>query len=272
MEKIWIVGDEFCHRSFADYYKPQKSDSHDLYAFNNFEVRDFSSSQFTSHNRSCIGRILNNFIRAINEHNTVPKLVVFVLDDDVIKSVFKNSDYAQTTEACIKWLMIEIEKSISIYKDFLPPRAKKTSYPQILWMAPPTHKYFGRRNNELRLDFADLLFHLAKLRRDTSVLKMIKIWDHKDSNLYIPDAGRYTADGLIRFWKSVDSVIRFWNVAIALKIGAKSSKKKQHGQQDRFHWQRYPHHERSTSHHNKRHSWTTVHSGMRKIPTPPPRY
>ena len=53
-----------------------------MYAFQNVDVSDYSSSQFTSHNRSTVGRIINNLVRAFNEHNPLP--FVFILDDDTL--------------------------------------------------------------------------------------------------------------------------------------------------------------------------------------------
>lgn len=91
LEKIWVIGDEFCHHTYQQYFKEETDadSSHKLtsFTFNNYEVCEFSLSYYLTNNKSPARRILNKFISAINEHNTLPKLVVFVLDDDLIRSL-----------------------------------------------------------------------------------------------------------------------------------------------------------------------------------------
>ena len=82
---MWVIGDKFVHCTFQQYYKEvrdSKTGESAMYAFQNVDVSDYSSSQFTSHNRSTVGRIINNLVRAFNEHNPLP--FVFILDDDTL--------------------------------------------------------------------------------------------------------------------------------------------------------------------------------------------
>ena len=58
-----------------------------------------------------------------------------------------------------------------------------------------------------------------------SVLKMLKVWDSEDGDSVLFDSTRYTAKGLTNYWLSVDSAIRFWDVAMYPKIGLATKKK-----------------------------------------------
>ena len=84
-----------------------------MYSFQNFEVRDFAKNAYLSNNRSAMGKIINSFIGAINEHNTLPKLVVVVLDDDITRHI--QTDHADSYDLIHRitgWLVKEFEKAI----------------------------------------------------------------------------------------------------------------------------------------------------------------
>ena len=242
LEKIWIIDDEFVHRTYQQYYKEETNvtaaRSATSFGFDNFEIRDFSSSRYLTNNRSVAGRILNKFIDALNEHNTLPKLIVFILDDDLVASIPGDAVHYQV-QKLTAWLFREVKKALDIYKDYLPNKAKKENYPQFLWIALPMHKNFGSENNRKRQDHADVLIELAKTSMDTLVLKMIKIWDPQDDNSFLYDAYRFPSDGLVKYWSSIDSAIRFWSVAIEYKVQNKKTKIKRNHRQDKFHWSKY---------------------------------
>ena len=144
LEKIWIIGDEFCDRSYDHYYKRIGLDreSNKTFAFTNFEMRDFFSSEYKSHNRSAVGRILNNLINALNEHNTLPKLIVMVIDNDMVKHINESGTFMKIRDI-VKWLPRESCRAVLSYKEYLPVKAKCNLVPQFLWMCPPTHRYFN---------------------------------------------------------------------------------------------------------------------------------
>ena len=153
--KIWFIGDEFCNNTFHTLAENKNQNgTHASYVYTNFEVRDFFSSRFSSNDDNVLNRIRSNFVRALNKHNTLPKLIVIVLDDDISKITKHMEDPAMTSLHPISWLMCEFHKLLDIYKDWLPPRAKIAYLPHILWMAPPTHTCFSRRDNLHREAFA----------------------------------------------------------------------------------------------------------------------
>ena len=84
--KIWFIGDEFSNNTFATLGE-MRNDDHTpaSFTYQNFEVRDFISSHFSTNESSPLGHIRSNLIKALNEHNTLPKLLVVVLDDDITK-------------------------------------------------------------------------------------------------------------------------------------------------------------------------------------------
>ena len=235
LEKIWIIGDDFCERTFDEYYRHTalSTEPNRTFAFTNFEVRDFFSSEYTSHNRSPAGRIINKFILALNEHNTLPKLIVVVMDDNLFDNIKEH--FAASVKKLLSWLMKEFDKAIHIYKDYLPIKAKSEFTPHFLWITPPTHIYF--KNNHKREIVSDHLIKETKVYQYMSALRMVKVWEHDNPNLFNYHSCRFTAEGLATYWLSVESAIRYWNTAIYPKLGKlhnTSSLKRKHN--DKFHW------------------------------------
>ena len=86
--------------------------------------------------------------------------------------------------------------------------------------------------------FSDCLLKEAHFHDNTSVLKMLKIWDPEDHNAFVADNQRFALEGLIKYWLSVDSVIHYWNTAIYPKICKMASGKRQMKIIDKYHWQK----------------------------------
>ena len=113
--------------------------NYDTFAFDQFEVRGFFSSR-GGHNRSVLGRLVNNLLKALNEHTILPRLITVVMDDDVIreiKPVESRGGTSEQIEILLNWLIREFEQSIESYKDVIPNKAKRSHIPHVLWMCPP---------------------------------------------------------------------------------------------------------------------------------------
>ena len=180
------------------------------FTFKNFEVRDFSSSNYSSHNKNVLGRLINTLVNAVNENNTLPKLIVIIVDDDIVRNMRHTN--ARQIHRVTSWLLTQYEHSILAYKDFLLTRAKKQT----------NHICCGlNHSNTKTSDITTISFVLQSVARQKlfmSTLQMIKIWEPNDNSSYLADANRFTSQGLVKYWASVDSAIRYWNVAIQPKV------------------------------------------------------
>ena len=245
LEKIWLMGDDFAAHTLQEYLRNKKKQDGNpsTYIYNQYEVREFMTKSNSSNSRNILSRIRNCVATALNEHATLPRLIVFILDDDIINSIpeDRNSNLDIHYERILCGLFNMISKVIDIYKEMLPNKAKRENVPHLLWIAPPTHKYFSESNNERRSRFTTALGVAVSLQRNMSMLRLVKFWDHDDANLFLKEQYRYTSQGLTCYWQSVDASVKFWNIALAKKFAIKStpskgdnknSKEKQHNKDD----------------------------------------
>ena len=238
-ERIWVIGDEFSYTSFHHYYRQNKHEGKPMtYSFTNYEVREFVSTKY-SNNNSALSRIHNNLITAVNEYGTTPKAIVFVLDGDIIRGVRETDELTITITIgkITEWLIREVFRVIESYKDYLPEKAKRDNQPHIIWILPPTHKYFTKNNNLKHSIQGNCISTVVKLYKNMTALRMLKIWDPEDGNAVMYDSFKYTASGLTNYWLSVDSAIRFWDVALFPKTG-NNPKKRRNNQRDRYKWKK----------------------------------
>ena len=99
IDSLWIIGDEFCHRTFAMQFKLRKNNSLNSddntnsksnnqrkpFIFESYEVEEFSASRYSSSVRSVLTRCKALLAKAIHQEKVLPKVIVFVHDDDIIK-------------------------------------------------------------------------------------------------------------------------------------------------------------------------------------------
>ena len=90
--------------------------------------------------------------KAINENTLLPKSIIMVCDDDIIRRLAKKSnnedEFADIAKRTLKWLFNEIRKLILTRKDQLPEKATKHDYPVVYWTEAPHHIFF--KNNSFR--------------------------------------------------------------------------------------------------------------------------
>ena len=269
LEKIWIVCDNFCNHTYDSHYKNitiPKDAEHAMYAFRNFEVREYSNNRYDSLFRNTAGRIRNCLIKAINEHSALPKFIVVVLDDDLTANLHLDIDPDFQLHTITAWLATEFHKAITSYKDMIPSKAKKSFQPSFLWILPPTHKYFGRDNNDLRIAQDDCIKEIAKTKEGMTALEILKIWSYEDHNLFLEDSYHFTSEGLDNYWASVDAAIRYYETIVLPEMAMKAAKPIQHprcnkASNDKLHWHRQLKFYTKSLHRNFQHSHC--------LPTPP---
>ena len=157
--------------------------------------------------RNVIGHVRNNFVEAINEYTLLPKVVVVVLDNDIVKS----TNHYETGAALamgpqIDWLATELHRITTAHKERLPTRARKFRYPQFLWVTAIKHDKFS--DNEFREKFNDGVVSVAALHREMHVLKLHS-WDPMDRNAV--SKRRLNAIGQARYWECVNDAFQAWD-------------------------------------------------------------
>ena len=219
LESIWIIGDEFASNSCDEYFKRTcnttlkgKKDT-GTHCGDFFEIKTHTANQYTSHIHNFIGWVLNTFTQALNNEEFLPKAVVFILDNDLIKFVnIASFGISVIYGRIIHYMCDEIMKLLTSKKEKLPKRATRDQFPHVIWIVPPFHSFFTDNPQCAKLGKA--LDNTVVLFKNMWSLKLKKIWDSQDSTLYVKDSHRFTVTGLMTYWMAVDRTIKFWDTSL----------------------------------------------------------
>ena len=123
------------------------------YCARNFKISIYAKEEGNSNNHSLLGRVRNALVNAINKCTLLPKLVVIVLENELINSAMsaETQDYNKDYSRRLKWLLNEYRKIIDTINDYLRPNCRKTDYPKFIWINATKHKNYS--DNHLRRKF-----------------------------------------------------------------------------------------------------------------------
>ena len=224
------MGDTFMATSFRRNFKKVPGDQ--LYCKQKFEVTAFCSSRQCDSNSNTLSRIINTMGEAINKNVKLPKYVVIVIDADLIDFLrYKNYGISSMYGTWVEYLAKEIESMIRTRLDQLPDKAVREGEPFIYWTALPMHANFAEENH-MRSKFNASLESVIRMYRTMRVMKLKEFWATDDTNLVGSATGRFTDYGFNRYWRSIDSAVRF-NIHKReefLAKGGQRNKKRAHGE------------------------------------------
>ena len=148
-----MIGDSFVGAT-ADHYFQRKDVKREFYMKENYETMiTFNNKHFDP---CMLSRIRNVLAKAIGDKEALPKVIVLVLDNDLIR--FADHDYCGYSHLITKytvWLAMALSDMITDYKAKLPKKAKYPTYPKILWVESPLHENF--EDNLLRKKYNRIL-------------------------------------------------------------------------------------------------------------------
>ena len=220
MEKLWLIGNNFIAKTGQQYFINRANDS---YAQEHFEIKlvyhsglNIKSTQANARDfdDNAVSRIYNSFVKAMTDSASIPKLVVFILENDVIQFInYDNFGVTALYGKIIDTLARNINQAVDQFREFLPAKAKRDDWPQFIWIIPSTHANYDRNENALRKKFGGELENMLSHHSDMHAVKL-KTWEMTNGHFVSPESSRITNYGLKKFWKGVDKNIKHANETI----------------------------------------------------------
>ena len=157
-----------------------------------------------------LDRLRNKFVTALKTCKALPKIILVTLEDDIISEIkYEKQGVEDMCAQVVDWLMKEFNKAVDTYKDFLPFKAKKEDWPHFLWIMPVKCNNFPEEEKSLREAFGLALTTTAANYKNTSVLKLLQVWDAKNPNLYMPLMNKLSNEGIAKYWRATDKTVRY---------------------------------------------------------------
>ena len=160
-----------------------------------------------------MARLRNKLASALNSEKQLPKAIVVVLDNNLIKYAnYPHFGMSLLFSRLMHYIFSEFNKLIQARKDYLPKKSIRADFPHVLWIVPPFHSGFS--DNSQLAKFGKALDTTAVLYPNMWALKLKKIWSPEDTSLYLQESARFTATGLMSYWMAVDRTVKFWDTAL----------------------------------------------------------
>ena len=200
----------------ANFYR-RRNEEVQSYTKEHFEVSGFMNDKYKSIDTNAVSRMRNLMVGALHDRVVFPKYIVVVMDDDLVEFVAEKNLEAgtKTFTRLLNWLMRQYSRIIETQKEFLPGKAKRLDHPWVIWIEPTLHDNFP--NNETRFCFIQAMNDAAKKYSNFTVLKLKKVWDPQDSNLYLRDTPRFTTQGYNAYWDAVDKTVKYVDTILTKK-------------------------------------------------------
>ena len=176
-------------------------------------MQAYAAEEINALNPFALGRVRNALVTALNESVQCPRIIIMILEDDIINGLTFDEDveitekllYKVYNKVC-KWIVREVARLIECYVDVVPAKAMKRD-PMIIWVLPTQHKNY--KNNWERHIFSKCLNSAAKGKKNMPVLELKQVWDEYDGNLFSKERNHFTDQGHRVFWQAVDRTVRF---------------------------------------------------------------
>ena len=154
-----------------------------------------------------ISRIRNVLVSALNKQESLPKLIIFALDDDIIKFVdFEKYGASLALGKIMDALVESVNDVIKQRKEQLPKKALKDTH--FIWMGAPIHQAFSDAENSLRVKLNTAMESIIKQFSNMSFLQVRKGW--MVDNHRMMKNNSYTVEGSKIYWRAIDSAAKFW--------------------------------------------------------------
>ena len=207
-ETIWFLGDEFLTKA-SGHLPADEQAVKDFYIRRNYKVKFFTDNSLSLVN-SITGRIRNTLVKAIKENPLLPRIIVVMLDDNMVADITLH--YSYIFGALFHWLVMEIDRVVESHKDYLLVKGRKQDYPSFIWISPPQNVNF--QNNGIQQKMDKVMKNTLEKLKGHIMLRLKKVWKYED-HFYFDQF--YTKKGMTHYWKSVDSTTQFWDRHLAPK-------------------------------------------------------
>ena len=157
-----------------------------------------------------VARVHNTLVSAMSRRATLPKIIVFILEDDIIDYIDYN-DYgvSEMMGPVMEYMTNEIRVSINKFKHkYLPKKSFRQHWPKIIWLMPTLHNNYS--NNNLRRKLQTELYGILRKNNDNDTMGVkLKQWSSETTALVQPGTRNLTQLGLRCYWEAVDQAIKF---------------------------------------------------------------
>ena len=176
--------------------------------FSQYNVNAFTSGPIARAINNPMVKIVNCFIEALNRFHTLPRFIVVVPDQDIIKAIdFYNFSISKIIQRSLEWMVRQFDRIIVDRKEKLlqvRPGAVVSLEPKIIWVKM-LDRPGASRVMSLRAKFNAILEETLFKARFSYIMKIQLEASHFDRNNFLYPTG------ITAYWREFDGNMKKFN-------------------------------------------------------------
>ena len=204
-----VVGAAFVRKTAKNDFLHMK----DCYSTMRFKPHIVAGDKHSSINPYFTSRLHNALVQGLEKCSTIPKMVIVVLEDDLIHHIGEVRESQEYYKHYIEAIYQDFAETCKKLHTMMPTSSKRENWPKIIMIEASIHRYY--KNIQSRKDFNEEAQIAAKKFQNIWSVALKQIWNEHNLNLYRFDEQKFTGEGLCTFWKAVDRTIMFCDKKIS---------------------------------------------------------
>ena len=211
MKDLWFIGDAFLQENFYGLSK-MKSEAHLQkraipYVYDFYNVSCYTAKP-DSAIKVVLTRIVNSFVKALNDTLRVPSVVLMMIDDDILKEISASHDdhgIKVIIKGALTWILNQISRAVEAKIDFLErrkPGAVTANEPKIIWTSMMNRMRGRSRVLAHRSKYNDVLIEVLAQRKNHFI---IDINENMADISFFDAKNKLNSYGRHNFWIQIDT-------------------------------------------------------------------
>ena len=209
---LWIIGNDFVNKIFHALPALQTENclakQQELYIYEQFNVKCFTGNPLSSV-RNIGTRLVNAYIKALNDYNKLPRFVLVIPNNDVSNSFRLKKDcheFRVLTQSLLQWILTTMAHATQSKKDMLlsrKPGVVTASEPKMIWVSDLN------RNNDTKMEHFNKILNTELLnKKQHYLINVDKFLTVQDSWFSGAGINCLNSAGRVAFWSELDRIIK----------------------------------------------------------------
>ena len=214
MHEAWIIGDCFIHENYhacQEAHSEERKAKSGLYLFDYYTVRCFTARPL-SEEKNVVTRIMNAFLKALNDFLRMPKIVIMVPEFDLLRFIsFYEQGTSEVMESILTWMVTNIQRAVQSRKDMLLHKNKGSvapGQPNFVWVKVIDNFKSDKAALALRHKFNRALEKVIADKKSHFIMDVSEVV--RDINLY--NKNGLNGDGRVQYWMAIDRRLKLFDV------------------------------------------------------------
>ena len=242
LKEVWMVGDDFLNSTYDTFItmrkRLKKEENAMPYIYKQYNISYLIEDQLEG-NTNAVAKILNAVIKGLNETAKLPRFIIIIPENDILKSVnYFGFGISVLVGRCLNWLVTQIDRAVEARREKVKkirPGAVFHNEPKYVWLKVFDCPSIQHPMFTVREKYNAILEEILASKCNHFIINVNKAMSNP--TFFMPN-GLITAHAQEAFWQELDNQIELFDLHKLPEAKLRAKVVHQHDQQhhlnDRF--------------------------------------